>query len=189
MSDTQKEVNAAIKIQAVQRGKQVRDEKVKQEEAAIKIQAIQRGKQARDETAKPEEDRFAWKCWKQRLHCIGIFIVSAILVLSNTNFSTTTLPLRIETSINYDMLTTGSLVNKSINYDMITTGSLVNNPGCYRKLVNQRNSQLVPSLIISYYTNKSKSQHCELCAILKGSLVPILCLMYLAAYRVMLGGQ
>ena len=66
------------------------------------------------------------------------------------------------------MLTTGSLVNKSINYDMITTGSLVNNPGCYRKLVNQRNSQLVPSLIISYYTNKSKSQHCELCAILKG---------------------
>ena len=49
MSDNQKEVNAAIKIQAVQRGKQVRDEKVKQEEAAIKIQAIQRGKQARDE--------------------------------------------------------------------------------------------------------------------------------------------
>ena len=59
MSDTQKEVNAAIKIQAVQRGKQVRDEKVKQEEAAIKIQAIQRGKQARDETGKSEEDSFA----------------------------------------------------------------------------------------------------------------------------------
>ena len=57
MSDNQKEVNAAIKIQAVQRGKQVRDEKVKQEEAAIKIQAIQRGKQAREETAKPEEDK------------------------------------------------------------------------------------------------------------------------------------
>jgi hypothetical protein len=32
MSDNnQKEVNAAIKIQAVQRGKQVRDEKVKQD--------------------------------------------------------------------------------------------------------------------------------------------------------------
>ena len=58
MSDTQKEVNAAIKIQAVQRGKQGRDEKVKQEEAAIKIQAIQRGKQARDETGKSEEDSF-----------------------------------------------------------------------------------------------------------------------------------
>ena len=116
-----------------------------------------------------------WKCWEQKLHrqrsrsiFTLIFIISVILVLSKTNFSTTTLPLRIETSINYDMLTTGSLVNKSINYDMITTGSLVNNPGCYRKLVNQRNSQLVPSLIISYYTNKSKSQHCELCAILKG---------------------
>ena len=100
MSDTQKEVNAAIKIQAVQRGKQGRDEKVKQEEAAIKIQAIQRGKQARDETGKSEEDSFAWKCWEQKLHWQRsrniftlIFIISAILVLSKTNFSTTTLTL------------------------------------------------------------------------------------------------
>ena len=94
MSDNQKEVNAAIKIQAVQRGKQVRDEKVKQEEAAIKIQAIQRGKQARDETGKSEEDSFAWKCWEQKLHrqrsrsiFTLIFIISVILVLSKTNFS------------------------------------------------------------------------------------------------------
>ena len=38
---------AAVKIQAVQRGKQDRKEMAEQQEAAVKMQAVQRGKAAR----------------------------------------------------------------------------------------------------------------------------------------------
>ena len=51
MSDNnQKEVNAAIKIQAVQRGKQVRDEKVKQDKM-VKLHVLFWGKWGYDKKA------------------------------------------------------------------------------------------------------------------------------------------